>query len=214
MESNKFDTKNLWYIIPGTIFLFPFTNLNQLSILSGIILIIIAYAIGFILHRTYRLIYHITLLYDRPAIKHLQKKLKNITKKEAEYIYNILIYCKDEHEEEISKIKKQSFHCSSLFSCFLAVIFSAVIMVYTLIRTIPIATHFELIPIYFLIACILLLDWFFLFKWMNYNEKMLVNKIIYASKNQLSSNQNDGFWFNKDGLKILCDGVIKDYVVV
>lgn len=188
----------LWYIIPGTISLTPLLfNPEPFNKLGLIKFTILAYAIGFILHRFYRIIYHLFIRDNRQAIKHFRKKSNKIKvvvcEKQTEYLYNHLIYCREKYQEPLSKIKKQSFFCSAVFASGFASLFGGVICI---IMNQPYWI------IYFLVSLLFIYDYILLFHWLNQNEKVLINNIINDK-----IEEND-FYFTPEGIKILLENVV------
>jgi hypothetical protein len=73
-----FDFEHLWYLIPGTIVLFPillkYYPKIEITFGNSALLMLVIYTVGFLIHRLYRICYHIFKIYHRPAIKYLEKK--------------------------------------------------------------------------------------------------------------------------------------------
>jgi len=83
-ELDKYLIKDVWYIVPGFIVMFPlylilkqfnsgfFGSLNFVSVLG---FTLVSFISGYFCHQIYRLFYHIFLLKKRDLIKALKKKL-------------------------------------------------------------------------------------------------------------------------------------------
>jgi len=179
INNENFDIKNLWHIIPGTIFLVPIMIIywKKIIYLPNSLLVVLfpimGYVVGFILHRMYRIIYHILLLYNRSAIIYFSKKFKIRCRKKAEYLYNFNIYSNPpdkKSREAMSKIKTQSVLCSSIFTSFLAFLVGAILLYFNM-RLSILTTVYKIMTILFLI------DYLCVFAWMNRNEIVLIDYI-------------------------------------
>ncbi len=187
-EDNRFDTAQLWYIIPGTIVLFSFVCAGVINVSSFrgstflLTNVTIAYVIGYLIHWSiYRYLYHLLLLYNRPAAWHFAKSL-NVSTKEAEYLYNLLIYSKDEYKDNVSKFKKLSTLCSSLLTVSFAFFLGGIILV---IMMFTLKLKLGLIVVIYLISGILfLINWIFHFGLLNNHEIVLINKVYFKNKKE------------------------------
>lgn len=163
----------LWYIIPGTLLLFPLIFIQRFEELFGtsenfkfIPFILLAFTGGYIMHTVYRITYNVLILYYRPLIGFLKNELKNKpNRRQTEYLYNYFIYTsnKENIKSRIVNIRHHSHICSSLSISFLATIVGLIFLIVFNIN------HFLVLP-YFIIAIIFMINWSFSFHWLNKKE--------------------------------------------
>lgn len=164
----------LWYIIPGTLVLFPLIKQGLLPINTGnwgIMFLVLAFVVGSIMHSIYRIIYRCFFFARRPLIKFLRNKLEEIDitvcGTQADYLYNYYIYSASDFPSHISQIRNRSQVSSSIFSCMLGAIFGLIIFFYVK-ETLFCCT-------YGFTTIVLGVNYYITFwKWLNDDEKVLV----------------------------------------
>ena len=165
----------LWYILPGSIALFPLYFLirypfNFSSFLGGFLLL--AFIVGAIIHQIYRLFYHKVIFYNRPHIglfiEKINKKYegkkqfklsKEKDKKIVDPLYSVLINGNEKYKSFCGYVSNISFYITFLGTSIVALLFSLFVLLYiTLVRFLPLISLIIIVITTFLLQSLFFIN--------------------------------------------------------
>ena len=173
----------LWYIIPGTILLFPLRFIGDFDILFSstgnslfLSFLLLAFISGYVMHQVYRILHYSLMRCHRPLVYYLRKGFQDaLNKGEVESLYNYLIYCshKDEIRSRIRGIMVENRICSSIITSFLATVAAMIIIAFSYMYMGLTSFPIQIIVIYLIMLIVFLFAWAASFHWLNSKEMII-----------------------------------------